>query len=140
MEPLELAFNWRIPSRDLGTRFARSGGPGGQNVNKVATKVELRLALELTESLNEGQKARLRTMYPSAVTRTGEFIVVSDVHRSQLMNIEDARQRLKEMILKNRRAPAIRRPTKPSRGAKKRRVADKRHRASIKAGRGRPVE
>ena len=132
MEALRLGPRWAIPATDLVARFVRSGGPGGQNVNKVATKVELRLALTQTSALSDGQKVRLRAMFPSASTQSGEFLVFADEHRSQVMNLEAARKRLKEMILRVRRPPTVRRPTKPSRAAKRRRLDDKNHRSQIK--------
>jgi ribosome-associated protein len=135
MEPLLLDVDWVIPSQDLSARFVRSSGPGGQNVNKVATKVELRLELQRTEALSRGQKARLTTRFPSYVTGEGQLLLTADEHRSQAMNLEAARKRLREMILQVRRPPAVRRPTKPSRAAKQRRLDEKRHRASIKSGR-----
>ncbi len=132
MDPLELDENWWIPARDLTARFVRSSGPGGQNVNKVATKVELRLDLAGTEALSPSQKARLAASFPSQVTREGELIVTGDEHRSQSMNLEATRLRLREMILRIRRPPRIRKKTAPSRAAKKRRLDDKRHRAQLK--------
>lgn len=135
MEPLRLDGDWLIPAQDLSVRFVRSSGPGGQNVNKVATKVELRLELRQTEALSVGQKARLAQRYPSQVTREGQLILTGDEHRSQVMNLEAARKRLREMILQVRRPPRVRRATKPSRAAKQRRLDEKRHRASVKTQR-----
>lgn len=104
-------------------------------MNKVATKVELRLELRQTEALSVGQKARLAQRYPSQVTREGQLILTGDEHRSQVMNLEAARKRLREMILQVRRPPRVRRATKPSRAAKQRRLDEKRHRASVKTQR-----
>lgn len=135
MEPLRLDGDWLIPAQDLSVRFVRSSGPGGQNVNKVATKVELRLELRQTEALSLGQKTRLAERYPSQVTRDGQLVLTGDEHRSQAMNLEAARKRLREMILAVRRPPRVRRATKPSRAAKQRRLDEKRHRASVKTQR-----
>lgn len=135
MEPLRLDGDWMIPAQDLSVRFVRSSGPGGQNVNKVATKVELRLELKRTEALSSGQKARLAERYPSQVTRDGQLVLTGDEHRSQVMNLEAARKRMREMILQVRRPPRARRPTKPSRAAKARRLDEKRHRANVKTQR-----
>jgi ribosome-associated protein len=132
MEPLQLADDWMIPASDLSARFVRSSGPGGQNVNKVSTKVELRFALEQTESLSGGQKARFRAMFPSAITQGGEVLLFGDEHRSQSMNLEAVRQRLKSMVLSARRPPRARRATQPSRGAKQRRRDEKRRRGLLK--------
>lgn len=121
-----------IPASDLSARFVRSGGPGGQNVNKVSTKVELRFALDRTDCLSEGQKARFRALFPSAITQGGEVLLFGDEHRSQALNLEAVRQRLKSMILSARRPPRARRPTLPSRAAKQRRRDEKRRRGLIK--------
>lgn len=135
MDPLELDTDWSIPERDLELRFSRSGGPGGQNVNKVSSKVELRLNLAGTSALNAAQKSRLRAAFPSHVTSSGDFVVVGDRHRSQLLNQADVRERLVQMIRSIRRPPPRRVATKPSKAAKKRRLNDKRHRAELKRGR-----
>ncbi len=132
MEPLRLDEDWIIPARDLTAHFVRSGGPGGQNVNKVATKVELRFDLRGTEALSHSQKERLAAAYPSQVTLDGDFLLTGNEHRTQTLNLEATRRRLREMILRIRRAPRVRRPTKPSRAAKQRRLDDKRHRAKVK--------
>ena len=139
MDALELREGWSIPASDFQVRFVRSSGPGGQNVNKVSTKVELRFQLEQTAALSDGHKARLRSAFPSAVTRAGEFIIHSDETRSQAMNLEGARERLKSMLLSTRLAPTIRRPTRPSKGAKQRRLTAKRQRADLKKQRSGPV-
>ena len=126
-----------IPEAHLEVRFVRSSGPGGQNVNKVATKVELRLRLELTPALTAARKARLRAAFPSHVTAAGDFIVTSDRTRSQAMNLADARQRLSEMIQRIWRPPRPRIGTKPSRAARKRRLAEKRVQGAKKRERSR---
>lgn len=138
MDALELREGWLIPTSDFQVRFVRSSGPGGQNVNKVSTKVELRFLLEQSAALSEGHKARLCAAFPSAVTRAGEFIIHCDETRSQAMNLEAARERLKSMLLSTRLAPAIRRPTRPSRGAKQRRLTAKHQRSDIKKQRSGP--
>lgn len=132
MDPLPLDENWTIPASDLSVRFVRSSGPGGQNVNKVATKVELRFALDLSAALTEGQKSRLRAMYPSFVTRSGELVLSGDEHRSQSMNLEATRARLRNMVLSARKPPRTRRPTQPSRASKRRRLDEKQKRGQIK--------
>lgn len=132
MEALVLRESWLIPAADLQVRFVRSSGPGGQNVNKVSTKVELRFQLESTEALSVSHKARLSAAFPSAVTRGGEFIIQSDETRSQAMNLEAARERLKTMVLSTRLAPPMRRATRPTRGSKQRRLTEKKQRSSLK--------
>lgn len=135
MESLRLDGDWLIPAGDLSVRFVRSSGPGGQNVNKVATKVELRFEFDRTEALSSGQKLRLAARYPSQITREGQLVLTGDEHRSQVMNLEAVRARLREMILAVRRPPRVRRTTKPTRAAKQRRLDEKRYRARVKSQR-----
>jgi len=137
---LEVAPGWVVPAADLEFRFVRSSGPGGQNVNKVATKVELRLKLATTRALSAGQKQRLIAAHPSYVSSEGDFILTSDRFRSQLRNQRDAEERLASMLLAIRTPPRRRVPTRPSRSAKARRVADKRARGDAKAQRRRPLD
>jgi ribosome-associated protein len=128
----EIAPGWEIPASDLTVRHARSSGPGGQNVNKVSTKVELRFHFAGSLALDEPQKRRLARAFPSHVTSDGDFLVTSDRHRSQARNHEDALARLAEMLLSIRRAPRKRVATKPSRGAKERRLSEKRRQGERK--------
>jgi ribosome-associated protein len=121
-----------IAETELLMRFVRSSGPGGQNVNKVSTKVELRFQLDLSESLTPARKRRLCAAFPSYVTLSGELIITSDRFRSQGMNQTDALERLQAMIRSVWDPPPPRIKTKPSRASKKRRVADKRARGSLK--------
>jgi ribosome-associated protein len=132
---LQIAPGWAIPAEDLSLSFVRSSGPGGQNVNKVATKVELRLALRTTAALTPGQKQRLSAAYPSHVSSEGELILTSDRFRSQGRNKRDVEERLIAMLLAIRSPPRRRVPTRPSRAAKARRVAQKRARGEAKAQR-----
>lgn len=134
---LQIAPGWAIPAEDLALSFVRSSGPGGQNVNKVATKVELRLSLRTTSALTAGQKQRLSAAYPSHVSADGELILTSDRFRSQARNKRDVEERLVSMLLAIRVPPRRRVPTRPSRAAKARRVADKRARGEAKAQRRR---
>jgi ribosome-associated protein len=132
---LQVAPGWVIPSEDLEFQFVRSSGPGGQNVNKLSSKVELRFALSASAALSAAQKRRLALAFPSHVTRAGEFLLSGDRFRSRLQNERDVCQRLAEMLLSVRFAPKRRVPTRPSRAAKRRRVADKRARADTKRAR-----
>ncbi|MEY2936207.1 MAG: hypothetical protein RL033_6956 [Pseudomonadota bacterium] len=135
---LEVAPDWIIPSEEIELHFVRSSGPGGQNVNKVASKAELRFLLSASRALSLGQKRRLVAAFPSHVTLAGDFILTSDRFRSRLQNERDARERLAEMLLSVRFAPARRVPTRPSRAAKRRRVVAKRARGDTKRDRRRP--
>jgi ribosome-associated protein len=137
---LQVAPGWVVPAVDVEYKFVRSSGPGGQNVNKVATKVELRLKLAATAALNAGQKRRLVAAHPSHVTADGDFIVTSDRFASQLRNQRDAEERLMGMLLAIRLPPRRRVATRPSRAAKARRLSDKRARGEAKSLRRRPSD
>lgn len=132
MASLDLGNGHQLPASDLVVHYVRASGPGGQNVNKVATKVELRFQLQRSEALSEARKARLARAYPGHVTSSGEFLITCDTHRSQQMNYEEALQRLRQMILRVWTPPRPRKKTKPSAGAKARRLADKRARSERK--------
>jgi ribosome-associated protein len=136
---LHVAPGWVVPADDLEFKFVRSSGPGGQNVNKLATKVELRLALARTSSLSSGQKRRLAATFPSHVTLDGDFILTGDRFRSQSQNQRDVEERLVEMLLGIRFPPKRRVATRPSRASKARRVADKRSRSDVKSQRRKPA-
>ncbi len=139
MPYLRVDSDWYIPESDLEVRYVRSGGPGGQHVNKVATKVELRFKLTASRALNPAQKHRLRKAFPSHVTSTGEFLVTSDRHRSQRQNQQDALNKLAERLRGIRLPPRRRIATKVTRTARRRRLDSKRQRAEIKRHR-RPVD
>jgi ribosome-associated protein len=137
MSTLQLPNGDWIPEDDLVVRFARSSGPGGQNVNKVSTKVELRLMLERTRCLTVPRKRRLREAYPSHATASGEFVITSDKYRSQSRNQSDALERLSNMIAQIWLPPKPRVDTKPSRASKERRLAAKRVQSDRKRERAR---
>ena len=129
--------NISINPRDITERFVRASGPGGQNVNKVATAVELRFDLAGTRSLPEDAKHRLRLLAGTRVTGDGLLVIEARRFRTQEANRADARQRLISMIGRAMQRPKVRKPTRPSRAAterrlegKKRRGQAKRHRAS----------
>lgn len=121
-----------IPEDELEWSFARSGGPGGQNVNKVASKAVLRWkAAATTAPIPPGAMARMKTIFPSRFTTEGDVVISSQEFRDQERNKDACLLKLAEMVRAALVEPAVRKKTKPSKGAKKRRVADKR-RASAK--------
>ena len=105
--------------------FSRSGGPGGQNVNKVNTKVTLRIKIAGLEGLNEAETARLRETLASRITGEGELVIASSEERSQRTNLERAFARMESLIVNAARLPRIRRPTRPGRAAKEERLNKK---------------
>jgi ribosome-associated protein len=134
--PLSVTPSLAIPDEAFEERFVRASGPGGQNVNKVATAVQLRL--DLTRSgLDEETRARLRTLAGNRLTEEGLIVIDARAHRTQSQNREDARERLAELIRRALIRPKRRRKTKPSRASQQRRVEVKKRRGDTKRGRGR---
>lgn len=126
-----------IPDEELVERFVRSSGPGGQNVNKVATAVELRFDIANSSALPEPVRARLLAKRDRRVTEAGVLVLNAQRFRTQERNREDARERLAAFIASGLHAPVPRIATKPTRAAKKRRLEAKRERGSIKRERTR---
>jgi ribosome-associated protein len=124
-----------IPGAELAIAFARSGGPGGQNVNKVASKVELRWNPTTSTALRDDERAWLVERLKNRLTGDGILIVTSTATRDQLKNRDDATAKLALIVRTALDRPKPRRATRPSRGAKRRRLDDKRHRSEIKRGR-----
>ena len=125
-----------IPDSDLAVSFVRSAGPGGQNVNKVATAAQLRFDLERTAVLDERAKARLRALAGQRLTAAGEILIIARNHRTQEGNRREALSRLHELIERALRAPKPRRATRPTRASNERRLAGKAQRQRHKRLRG----
>ena len=129
----------QIPEEALSERFLAATGPGGQNVNKVATACQLRVDV-LKLGLSPHAYERLKELAGSRMTTAGEMIITARNYRTQESNREDARRRLAEMIVEAHVVRAKRRPTKPSRAAKARRVDQKKQRSDVKRGRGKVTD
>lgn len=122
---------------DLHLAFARSGGPGGQAVNKLATRAQLRVALGDLQGLSDEAEARLRLLAGRRLTRADELLLDSDEHRSQLANRRACLKRLRALVAEALAGPRPRKPTRPSRASKERRLAEKRQRGKKKESRRR---
>ena len=126
-----------IPESEISERFVRASGPGGQNVNKVSTAVELRFDPSQSTSIPADARDRLRVLAGSRMTVDGVLVIDARRHRTQAQNREDARQRLADLIRRALVRPKKRTKTRPSRAAKERRIGSKKRRAETKRGRGR---
>ena len=124
-----------IPEDEIGLRFVRAPGPGGQNVNKVATAVELRYDIKGSRALPEPVRERLLARRDRRITAEGVLVLSAHRHRTQERNRDDARTRLAELVRSALHAPKPRVATKPTRASKERRLAGKQHRAKVKRAR-----
>jgi len=129
-----------LQAGELAFEFYRSSGPGGQNVNKVSTAVRLRFNLSGSRLLPEGVKRRLAPLAGNRLTAEGVLVIEAQRHRTQEGNRRDALERLGELIERAWRPPATRYATKPSRGARQRRLDEKKGRGATKRQRARPAD
>jgi len=138
---MPLSINDRITIADweLTEQFVRASGPGGQNVNKVSTAVELRFEAARSPHLPDAVKRRLERLAGRRWTKDGALVIQVEETRSQAQNREMARERLAELIRAALVVPKVRRPTRPTKGSVERRIKAKKVRGEVKAGRG-PVD
>ena len=136
--PLAISAALEIPDRELSLTFVRGSGPGGQNVNKVATAAQLRFDLAASRVLSPEVKARLRALAGRRLTGEGTILLVARNHRTQEANRRDAEERLAELVRRALVAPKPRKATRPTRAARERRLEGKTHQQRTKRLRTRP--
>jgi ribosome-associated protein len=135
--PLHVTPSIVIDDSELEERFVRASGPGGQNVNKVSTAVELRFDAMRSPALDDRIRDRLRAIAGARMTADGVVVIDARRHRTQAKNREDAKERLLELLREAAIPPKRRRKTRPTLASKDRRIQTKRLRAQAKQGRGR---
>jgi ribosome-associated protein len=134
-EPIRIARGVLVPAAAIEWRAVRSAGPGGQNVNKVSSKVELRVELASLSGLDPAARTRLRALAAGRLDASGRLLVTSQRTRDQLRNLEDAREKVRKLVERALKAPRPRRITQPGRAAIERRLRLKRARSALKLSR-----
>ncbi len=138
-EPLDVAPGVRIPAAALEVRSVRASGPGGQNVNKVASKVELVFDPASIDGLDGGARSRLRAIAGRRLLPDGRVRVTSQESRDRSRNLETAREKAADLVRRALEVPVPRTPTRPGRGARQRRLDAKKRDASVKKARRTPA-
>jgi len=128
----------RVPESAITVRASRASGPGGQNVNKVATKIELRVELAAIEGLSEAARRRLHGLAANRLDANGRLVVTSQLTRTQSLNVEDARAKVRELIAAALIRPTPRRATRPTRTSREQRITGKKQRGVVKRLRASP--
>jgi ribosome-associated protein len=128
----------RVPASAITVHATRASGPGGQNVNKVATRIELRVNLGAIEGLAEGARRRLHGLASRRLDAHGRLVVTSQLTRARWQNLEDARAKVRDLIAAALIRPVPRRPSRPTRTSRERRIAGKKQRGAMKRLRARP--
>jgi ribosome-associated protein len=133
--PLAITATVTLPAAEIRWVAVRASGPGGQNVNKVSSKIELRFDVSATRALDDAVKARLSALAGSRLTDAGELLITSQKTRDQAKNLDDAREKLADLVRRALHRPTPRRPTRPSRSRVRARLDDKRKQGEKKASR-----
>ena len=124
-----------VPADALTLKYVRASGPGGQNVNKVSSKVQLRVDLAAIQGLDDAARARLLALVENKLDADGQLLVMSQTSRDQPKNLDDAREKVRVLVESSLVAPKRRKKTRPGRGAIERRISEKKHRATTKQNR-----
>lgn len=126
-----------VPADELEIRYVRSSGPGGQNVNKTSTKAVVRWNVRSAAAVRDDVKGRFVARFASRITAAGDILITSDRYRDQPRNLEDCIAKLRAMLEEVATAPTRRKPTRPGRAARERRIVAKKTRGTVKSLRGR---